>query len=525
MSEDSIRGSDQGDRSEASKGEIIRFPAEGLPVPDGGGSCDLESGTAAPELGEPELVERFGDPVVYNTNKDGKAYVSGINEAFWAGLYASEHVVIYEPDEHLFYQYDSATGLFVKISADLIKQTISKRLLETSREVGGWDRLEQMRTDRRLSSVVSQLRGIVESREFFSNKRFRAIHFAESFLVLFGSIRGPASLSEIFRSRNRSPISYDPGAQCPRFLNELLLPAVGTEGGALVQKMAGQFLLGENLTQRLLIIDGLGERGKTQLANVLQEIVGRANVTQLRTRHLEDRFELSRLLGKTLLIGVDVDADFLSTKGASTIKGLVGGDWFDAERKGSNGSFRFQGNLNIIMTSNSRLQVRLQRDVVAWRRRLLIVRCEGAAPRHKIPKFAEQLIREEGSGIVNWALDGLSMLLSDIDRTGDIVLTAGQIGVVEDLLAESDSIREFLVERIEKRCGSDITVLQLRQGYAEYCADRGWAPRPESQIHGALKSLMRELFQMEQSHDLLSQGKSVRGYHGVCPIQQGGQRE
>ena len=38
---------------------------------------------------------------------------------------------------------------------------------------------------------------------------------------------------------------------------------------------------------------------------------------QLRTTHLAERFELYRFLKKTILVGVDVEADFLSTKGAA----------------------------------------------------------------------------------------------------------------------------------------------------------------------------------------------------------------
>ena len=72
--------------------------------------------------------------------------------------------------------------------------------------------------------------------------------------------------------------------------------------------------------------DGEAGRGKTQFANVMQGIVGMTNVTQLRTKHLAERFELYRYLKKTLLVGVDVEADFLSTKGAAVLKGLVGGE-------------------------------------------------------------------------------------------------------------------------------------------------------------------------------------------------------
>lgn len=104
---------------------------------------------------------------------------------------------------------------------------------------------------------------------------------------------------------------------------------------------------------------------------VLQSLVGRENVTQLRTDHLGERFELFRLIRRTLLVGVDVDADFLTSKGAPVIKGLVGGDLFDAEQKGGSGSFQIEGKFNILMTFNCRLKVKLQGDVGAWRRRLL----------------------------------------------------------------------------------------------------------------------------------------------------------
>src|SRR3989304_7428288 len=126
--------------------------------------------------------------------------------------------------------------------------------------------------------------------------------------------------------------------------------------------------LGDNIIQRLLILDGLAGRGKTQFALVVQKIIGQLNVSELRTKHLSDRFEMYRYLKKTLLVGVDVPGNFLSEKGAYVIKGLVGGDYFDAEQKGGTGCFPLQGNFCIVMTINSRLQVRLDGDIGAWRR-------------------------------------------------------------------------------------------------------------------------------------------------------------
>lgn len=461
------------------------------------------------------IIERYGSPVIYGKARNGEFFVKEINQSYWAGLYSAENIVLHEPDERMFYLYSGDTGLYSIISPDLIKQVVSHRMLEMSRKDEALSGLENLRNDGRLSAVVSQLRGIAEFRNAFSD-RPRAVHLANCMLRLENGTVEPALFSPDFRSRNRSPVPFDAKAQCPRFLNELVLPAVHPEDVQLLQKMAGQCLLGENLIQRFLILDGEPGRGKSQYGIVLQYLVGRENVTQLRTDHLNERFELFRFLRRTLLVGVDVDADFLTSKGAPVIKGLVGGDLFDAEQKGGTGSFQFQGKFNILMTSNCRLKVKLQGDVGAWRRRMLIVRYEAPPPKVKIPNFGEALVREEGSGILNWMLEGLLMLLIDIRDTGDIRLTDRQAGVVDSLLAESDSLRWFIRENIQKKDGSDLSVHEIVQAYAHFCPERGWDPLPESKINHQLQTIMLDMFQVLRTNNCQRDGKAVRGFRGVA---------
>jgi phage/plasmid-associated DNA primase len=463
-----------------------------------------------------ELRRRFGDPVFISESKDGESSrVSGINESHWAGLYAAENIALFEPDERSFYRYHEDTGLFLPESADAIKQTISTRLLEASREAEHLAALERFRNDRTLNAVTAQLRGIIEQRKAFMEKP-SIVHLANG-VVVFGDdgIRLEA-FSPRFRSRNRSPIAYDPAATCPRFLNELVLSAVHPEDALLLQKMAGQCLLGVNITQRLTLLDGLEGRGKTQYAIIQQKLIGQDNVTQLRTQHLGERFELFRFLRKTLLIGVDVDENFLSSKGAPVIKGLVGGDWFDAEMKGGTGCFPLQGRFNALITSNCRLRVRLQGDVGAWRRRLLIVRYEAPKPAKPINDFADLLIREEGSGILNWALEGLGLLLADVAAIGDIRLTERQRALVDSLLSESDSLRVFLRELVGHADGEALTTQEIVERYAEFCPERGWDPLPITAIHRQLESLMLELFQVCRSNSVQRDGKAQKGFRGVA---------
>lgn len=375
--------------------------------------------------------------------------------------------------------------------------------------------LEKQRTDARLNSIAAHLRGIIEQRGAFAHRQ-RKIHLANG-VFSFNNGGELLDFSPAYVSRNRSPIVFDENAKCERFLSELVYPAVHAQDAVLMQKYSGLCLLGNNVIQRMLILDGESARGKTQFANVIQAIIGRENVTQLRTKWLAGRFETYRFLKKTVLVGVDVEPDFLSTEGASVLKGLVGGDWFDAEQKLGTGSFPMQGNFCVIVTSNARLHVRLLGDVNAWRRRLLIVRYEAPAPKKIIPDFGALLVREEGPGILNWCIAGLGMVLDDIDASsnGDIALTPRQNQIVDSLLAESDSLRFFLREHIESAAEGDLSVNEIIEAYAAFCPEMGWKAMPITDVYHSLPGLMLELFRVMKSNCLKRDGKSARGFFGV----------
>jgi len=460
--------------------------------------------------GDWKLKQLYGEPYYV----DGEETVTGINEAYWAGLHAQENEVLFEKDEKTFYGYHEDTGLYEVESDDAIRTRISSRMLEASRQAGVFD-LQKKRSARTLNSVITHLRGIVEKDKPFAEPR-KVIHLANGVIVFNGAEAELRPFSPEFRSRNRSPIEFDEKARCDRFLNELVRPAVHVEDEDLLQKFAGMYLLGYNRAQRLLILDGEAGRGKTQFANVMQGLIGMANVTQLRTKHLAERFELYRYLKRTLLVGVDVEADFLSTKGAAVLKGLVGGDWFDAEQKGGTGSFQMQGMFNALITSNARLHVRLQGNVGAWRRRLTIVRYEAPPPPKVIHDFGGFLVRTEGSGILNWALIGAQKVLTEIpDEGGDFQLTARQRGVVDSLLAESDSLRHFLQDLVVADPFGDVTVTELVEAYGAYCPERRWQPLPITEIHDKIEGLMLEVFGVTKSHSINRDGKNQRGFNRV----------
>lgn len=474
-------------------------------------------GWRLPWVGEVErdaqaaLAKEYGQP--FYTNKDGK--VTGINERYWAALYSRENRVLYDPDEKTFYLYNDIAGLWETVTHENIRETISCRILEISREAQQFT-LEIQITQTRLNAVVSALKGIVEQRGAFKSKQ-RFIHVANGVIRFAddGDIQFGGFSPEDF-SRNRSPFDFQPEAQCPRFLNELIYPAVEPDDADLLQRWAGLALFGYNLPQRFLIVDGTPNGGKGTLVRIIQALVGAVNTYQLRTECLQERFETYRYRGKTLLIGPDVRGDFLMQRGASMLKVLVGGDPISAEGKGLNGDFQMFGTFNIVVTCNSRLRVRLEDDSGAWRRRLLVVRYEKPPPTKRILDFDHLLLREEGSGILRWALAGFVKLQAEFAEIGDFKLTDAQRGRVDSLLAESDSLRLFVRERLQRHEYGDVTTSEISQSYAEYCADKGWNALPTAVVERTLPDIMLDEFHVTKVHSIERDGKkSNRGWRRV----------
>ena len=472
---------------------------------------DLPWVGAAERAAAAALEREYGRP--FYTTKEGR--VTGINERYWAALYARENRVLYDPDEKTFFRYDSDSGLWLTITPEKIRDDISSRILDASRQIQEFT-LEIQITQNKLKSVVGALMGLAEKRGAFRNKG-RFIHVANGVIrfVDDGDIQFTGYSPEDY-SRNKSPFAFDAAAECPRFLKQLIYPAVNPDDADLLQRWAGLALFGYNLPQRFLILDGTPNGGKGTLVRIIQALVGLENTYELRTECLKERFETYRYRAKTLLIGPDVGGGFLMEKGASRLKVLVGGDPISGEGKGLNGDFPMFGTFNMVMTCNSRLRIRLEEDAGAWRRRLLIVRYENPPPAKRILDFHVPLLREEGSGILRWALAGFVKLQEEFAERGDFVLTDAQRGRIDSLLAESDSLRIFVRERLERHEHGDITTGEFQQGYAEFCADKGWNSLPITIVERMAADVMLDEWQVAKNHCIERDGKkSNRGWKRV----------
>jgi putative DNA primase/helicase len=274
-------------------------------------------------------------------------------------------------------------------------------------------------------------------------------------------------------------------------------------------------LAGWNFAQSILLLSGVGKSGKGTIVNIITAIIGEENTTELRTSFLHNnRFETSRFVSKTLLVGPDTEGDFLAKAGAQRLKMLTGGDPMDAEYKGANKATRIRGDFNVVIVSNRRLRVCLDGDYEAWQRRIKIIVFDRQVQKPD-PNISSRIIAEEGPGIINWMLEGLRLLREDFQLEGRWRLSPKQEQRIEDLLAESDSLRAYVREAVVEDREGSVTTEELFRGYLQYCEDRGWDAHSKRVFQTDMPPVIQDRFNLRIRHDIRRGAFQKRGYKGI----------
>lgn len=468
---------------------------------------------AEPPSTNPDLEATHG--AAYTIGKTGRVR---LNVSFFAGKFATERRTLWHPGEQNFFQYDASRGLWCIATKDTIKLQFAGDLKDFADETKLTEILN-WRNNASLADLTELLKGHVENAHAFEADR-RLVHLHNCVLDLTTDPPRRHGFSPSFYSRNQTPFDYADGADCPLFKNELLAPALDPDDISLLQRWCGAVLLKHNAAQKILLLTGTAGGGKSTLADIIERIIGPANCAELRTDLLFERFELARFIGKTLLAGKDVPGNFLQRRGASALKKLVGHDLLTAELKGVAGGVLLRGDYHVICTCNTRLQVQLDGDSDAWRRRLLLVEYSRPKPAKPIRDFADKLIAAEASGIIYWMIQGAIEHLAELEEAGDYHLSERQHHRIESLLNESDSVRLFVLQCVSAKEEDDVTTEELLAGYFDFCDKNGWGAKDRTAVCELLPDLMLQHHRVSRRHDIKRLGKNLRGYGGVtllCP--------
>lgn len=475
----------------------------------------------------PDVAKEWGD-AVDTPIRSGGIVVTGINENFFAGILghlgSPKEPTVYDRASDRFYTYDSNEGIYIRKSKQQLVLRISKIMKDCADETNGNFPLNSgISCDATpliyyfgkatyLNGVIEKAKGMLEIQSDFFQTTLEEYIICKNG-VLRVADRVLLAFDPKYRRRNKLAVNYDPSAKCTDFIEKLLKPALAEQDINVLQQWSGLCLTGINLSQVILLLRGAAQSGKGTYIRILQGIIGQENFEQLRTEHLGGRFETAEFIGKTVLYGADVKANFLNNASASILKSLTGGDPLNAEIKGVTGRPAIRGHYLVVVTSNSRLTVNLEGDADAYRRRLILIEYAKDENMSVIFNFSEQLLEKEASGVLNWMLDGLDRL----KRTGYVInLAPDQKQKIDDLLMESESHTAFVKDCIVRDDSSALIAGDCYDAYSKYCKKRGWPPSPAREASKEITHAILVQFQLSQRNDMPGKnGKDQRGWKGI----------
>ena len=112
-------------------------------------------------------------------------------------------------------------------------------------------------------------------------------------------------------------------------------------------------------------------------------------------------------------------------------------------------------------------------------------------------------------------VEGALAHLAELAECGDYRLSERQRRRVDDLLAESDGVREFIRRRVESCPGADVTVFELEEAYSVFCEDLGWEPLPVRRLQTVLPDAMQEIRRAARRNGIERGGSAKRGFVNV----------
>ena len=146
---------------------------------------------------------------------------------------------------------------------------------------------------------------------------------------------------------------------------------------------------------------------------------------------------------------------------------------------------------------------------------MLIIDYERPPTDKPVPQLDRQLVEQEGAGILNWCIAGARQLLAELQTHGQVQLTPEQMGRVDALLSESDSVRHFVSKCVVKYEDNDLTVQELLTAYSNFCDEQGWQAVTVRQFENQVSDVMMEVHRVAKRTDIKRNDKNQRGFAHV----------
>ena len=297
---------------------------------------------------------------------------------------------------------------------------------------------------------------------------------------------------------------------CPK-IKKYLSEVLASEDIDTLQEFIGYCVYRKLPFKKAAILKGDKNTGKTTTINLVIEFIGEENTSSVSLHKIVyDKFAAAGLYGK--LLNFYDDLSLKDIKDTGNFKIATGGGYVSAERKFGD-QFKFLGITKHLFATN-KFQAVIDADDLAYYERWLIFIFENVfegknADRNILEKLTT---KEEMSGLLNWALEGLKRLLQN--GSFSHTKTAEENRAVME--KNSNSISAFIQDCMIEKDGNWIATADLYESYCQYCA-KNELPK-ESQDQFSKTFGKKVLYAVAKQRDANKDGKlhkKVRGWLNI----------
>jgi len=261
---------------------------------------------------------------------------------------------------------------------------------------------------------------------------------------------------------NELPVEFNEKADCPK-IKKFISEVVYERDIPVLQEFIGYCLYRRYNIHKSFMFLGDGKNGKSTFITMLTKFLGLENVTNKELHDLiYNRFATASLYGKLLNASADISDEALERTGK--FKELTGEDMVDAEVKFKD-SFSFVNYSKMLFSAN-KLPAAKDDSYAFYRRWILISFPNTFVGKKCDPNLIEKITtKEEFSGLLNWALEGLTRLL----KQGDFSYNLSVEEVMERYKNLSDPEYAYVQEFLKSDSNNFIIKDELFEHYSRWC--------------------------------------------------------
>ena len=333
-------------------------------------------------------------------------------------------------------------------------------------EIRGYiaDALGCYRTGSRVNSILTLMKAETVSAEQFNTQP--VFNFRNCMLDLKTGEQVPHS--ETFMSSIQVDYDYDPEAYSLRWQSFIEQVCEGDERRiALLQEIAGYVLFSDNSLQKCFFLIGDGANGKSVYLDILTDLFGNENVSNVEMSGLVEPFQRIHLLTSIVNISAETRSD---VKGAESVfKQIVVGDTISGCYKNKD-FLTFKPRTKLLIASNEYIKSR--DTTTGFLRRICFVSFnakfvdEPGEGEYRADKGLPDKLKQDLPGIFNWAFQGYKILM----QTKAFTVTDDQSELMEGFMRITNPIVAYIEEttligRISRQ--------RLYSDYVEWCREAG----------------------------------------------------